>query len=41
MPGTVDPGDAASIILPNKNGNILVVNADSAINTRLKINFQR
>ena len=33
------PGDAASIIFPKNNGNKLVVKADRAINTRLRINL--
>ena len=34
----VPAGVAASIIFPRNNGNKLVVNADNAINTRLRIN---
>ena len=35
------PGTAASIILPSKNGNALVVKAESAMHTNARINFPR
>jgi len=41
MPGNAAPGEAASIIFPKNNGNKLVENAVSAMNTIPKINFRR
>jgi hypothetical protein len=41
MPGSVAPGEAASIIFPRNNGNKLVVNEESAMNNKPQRNLLR